>query len=57
MDAIEEIQKPDIDITIHTDASSIGWGITNGQSSNGEKWPENLQDHLHVNVLELIAMF
>ena len=38
--SIENIRKPEIDITIHTDASLIGWGITNGHSSNGGIKPD-----------------
>ena len=49
---INNISNPDI--TIHTDASPAGWGITNGVSpSRGLRHKAELD---HVNVLELKAI-
>ena len=45
---------PNPDITIHTDASLAGWGITNGISSSRGLWHKAKLDH--INVLELKAI-
>ena len=36
--ATRSAKIPDIDMTIYTDASDLGWGITNSTSSSGGRW-------------------
>ena len=49
-----EVVTPDPDITIHTDASLKGWGITDGKNPSGGRWsPEEI---VHINSLELRAV-
>lgn len=48
------IDIPNPDITIYTDASHIGWGITDGITPSGGRWDEN--EKAHINVLELKAI-
>ena len=45
---------PDPDITIYTEASLTGWGITDGKTPSGGRWNEN--EIAHTNVLELKAI-
>ena len=47
------IPKPDI--TIFTDASETGWGITDGHNPSGGQRTEH--ERMHINVLELKAGF
>ena len=47
------IPKPDI--TIFTDASETGWGITDGHNPSGGQWAEH--ERMHINVLELKTAF
>lgn len=49
------IKIPDIDMTIFTDASDLGWGITNGSSSSGGRWSIEEKDK-HINIRELKAV-
>ena len=43
------------DITIFTDASEIGWSITDGHNPSGGQWAEH--ERMHINVLELKVAF
>ena len=36
--ARRNLHLPNIDFTIHTDASEIGWGETDGNNPTGGKW-------------------
>ena len=45
---------PNLDITIHTDVSLTGWGITNG--INPSRGLSHKTEHDHINVLELKAI-
>ena len=45
---------PNLDITIHTDVSLTGWGITNG--INPSRGLSYKTEHDHINVLELKAI-
>ena len=45
---------PDPDITIYTDASLTGWGITDGKTPSGGRWDEN--EITHKNGLKLKAI-
>ena len=42
-------------ITIFTDASEIGWGITDEHNPSEDQWAEH--ERMHINVLGLIAAF
>lgn len=53
-EAFATLNIPDPDITIYTDASLTGWGITDGISPSGGRWDEN--EIAHINVLELKAI-
>ena len=48
------IHAPDIDCVIHTDASNLGWGATNGKTPTGGRW--NSQEDDHINKRELLAI-
>ena len=41
-------------ITIYTDASLTGWGITDGKTPSAGRWDEN--EITHINMLELKAI-
>ena len=46
---------PEVDLTIFTDASNEGWGVsTNDQTING-RWNES-EKFLHINEVELLAI-
>ena len=49
-----KIQNPNPDITIHTDASLTGWGITDGTNPSRGLWHDLEIDN--INVLELKAI-
>ena len=49
------IHFPKVDIVIHTDASQIGSGATNGNNPTRGKWLENLE--YHNNYFELKVIF
>ena len=51
--SIKHINIPEIDITIYTDASLKGWGITDGINPSGGRWADN--EMHYINVLELKA--
>ena len=53
--ARRNICLPDIDITIHTDASKIGWGETDGNNPTDDKLIEEKENH--INYLELKAIY
>ena len=55
MISFRTIRVPDIDITIYTDASNLGWGITDGVSPSGGIWSIN-ESIMHINWLELKAI-
>ena len=42
-------------ITIFTDASEIGWGITDEHNPSEDQWAEH--ERMHISVLGLIAAF
>ena len=46
---------PDIDYTIHTDASTLGWGACDDLDISNGRWTEEEQE-LHINCLELLAI-
>ena len=49
------LQIPEVDIVIYTDASEIGWGATDGTNPTGGQWlPSDIQ---HINCLELKAAY
>ena len=56
LNSFKNIHLPKIDTIIHTDASNLGWGITDGFTSSGGLWSDIEQDH-HINVLELKAVY
>ena len=53
--ATRSVKIPDIDMTIYTDASDLGWGITNSTSSSGGRWSTQ-EGETHINVRELKAI-
>ena len=53
--ACRHIHLPKIDFTIHTGASELGWGATDGCFPIGGRWGANEQSH--INFLELKAIF
>ena len=55
MSSLQHIHKPDPDITIYTDSSTLGWGVTDGKNPSGGRWKAD--EINHINVLELKAIF
>ena len=54
--SIRYIETPTIDMTIFTDASSEGWGISHNKVKNGGRW-DAFESTLHINCLELLAIY
>ena len=54
MSSLQHIHKPDPDITIYTDSSTLGWGVTDGKNPSGGRW--KAEEINHINVLELKAI-
>ena len=49
------LQIPEVNIVIYTDASEICWGATDGTNPTGGQWlPSDIQ---HINCLELKAAY
>ena len=46
---------PMIDYTIHTDASTLGWGACDDMDVSNGRWTEEEQE-MHINCLELLAI-
>ena len=46
---------PDPDITIYTDSSTLGWGVTDGNNPSIGRWKAD--EINHINVLELKTIF
>ena len=55
MSSFQHICLPDPDITIYTDSSTIGSGVTDGYNPSGGRWKAD--EINHINVLELKAIF
>ena len=53
-ESFAHLNIPDPHITIYTDASLTGWGITDGKTPSGGRWDEN--EITHINVLQLKAI-
>ena len=53
--ARRDIHLPDIDCTIHGDATEIDWGATDGNNPTGGKWIEEKGNH--INYLELKPVY
>ena len=45
---------PDPDITIYTDSSTLGWGVTDRKNPSGSTW--KAEEINHINVLEIKAI-
>ena len=54
MSSLQHIHVPDPDITIYTDSSTLGWGVTDGKNPSGGRWKAD--EINHINVLELKAI-
>ena len=48
------IHPPDIDFIIHSDASKMGWGSTEGTNPTGGRFSYE-ESNLHINIQELMA--
>ena len=53
--SFQDLVIPKPDITIFTNASETGWGITDGHNPSGGQWAEH--ERIYINVLELKAAF
>ncbi|CAB4011285.1 Transposon Ty3-G Gag-Pol poly [Paramuricea clavata] len=53
---VDNIERPKADITIHTDASKMGWGAVVNKTAIGGRWT-SLESQEHINSLELKALF
>ena len=51
----QESNLQEVDITIYTDASNTGWGVTNGVSSINGRWSIEAQN-CHNNEPELLTI-
>ena len=54
------IDKGRFDMTLSSDASGLGWGITDGETEGGGRWNENEKrwaEDNNINYLELLAAF
>ena len=54
MSSLQHIHVPDPDITIHTDSSTLGWGVTDGKNQSRGRWKAD--EINQINVLELKAI-
>ncbi|CAB4014701.1 Transposon Tf2-6 poly [Paramuricea clavata] len=54
--AFKPVERPKADITIHTDASKMGWGAVVNKTAIGGRWT-SLESQEHINSLELKALF
>ena len=54
--AFKPVGMPKADITMHTDASKLGWGAVLNGTTTGGRWT-SLESQEHINILELKAMF
>ena len=55
MSIFQHIHVPEPEITIYTDSSTLGWGVTDGYNPSGGRWKAGETNH--INVLELKAIF
>ena len=55
MSSLQYIHVPDPDITIYTDSSTSGWGVTDGNNPSGGRWEAD--EINHINALELKTIF
>ena len=55
MSSFQHIHVPYPDITIYTDSSTLGWGVTDGYNPSGGRL--KVEEINHINVLELKAIF
>ena len=55
MSKLQHIHVPDREITIYTDSSTLGWGVTGGKNTSGGRWKANEVNH--INVIELKPIF
>ena len=46
---------PDPEITVYTNSSTLGWGVTDKKNLSGGRWKTNETNH--INVLKLKAIF
>ena len=54
MSSLQHIHVPDPDITIYTDSSTLGWGVTDGKNPSRGRWKAD--EINQINVLELKAI-
>ncbi len=54
--AVNEIHRPDPQITIRTDASKQGWGCAVNDLTTGGLWTASEKEN-HINYLEMMAVF
>ena len=52
---LQHIHVPDPNITIYTDSSTLGWGVTDENNPSGGRWKADKINH--TNILELKAIF
>jgi hypothetical protein len=54
--AVNQIYRPEPQITLRTDASKQGWGCAVNNETSGGLWTAEEKDH-HINYLEMLAVF
>ena len=45
MSSLQHVHVPDPDITIYTDSSTLGWGVTDGNNPSGGRWKADEINH------------
>ena len=48
MSSLQHIHAPKLDITIYTDSSTLGWGVTDWNNSSGGWWKPDEVNHINV---------
>ena len=54
--AFKPVALPKVDLSMHIDASKMGWGAVINGTTTGGRWT-SLESQEHINILELRAMF
>ena len=56
MSNLQHIHVPDPDITIYTDSSTLGWGVTGGNNPSRGRWKADKINHITVLELKVIII-
>lgn len=56
MSTLQHIHVHDPDITIYTDSSTLGWGVTGGNNPSRGRLKADKTNHIHVLALKVISI-